>query len=183
MIRRGLLLFAIVIVQFVVLEAALRAYGEYAGATTFGELFMDDPDVGIRLRPGASIRYTTVEFTTDIQVNPQGVRDDEPIGPKAPGEKRIVVLGDSLVLSVQVDAARTFCEQLEARLNAADGGARWRVINAGVQGYGTAGAPDEVAGMGGHHKSGLLRSAQVVASSMSRRDFGLVWQPTCNGQV
>jgi lysophospholipase L1-like esterase len=136
MLRRGLLLCAIVVIQFVVIEAALRAYGEYAGATTFGELFMDDPAVGIRLRPNASIRYTTVEFTTDIRINSQGVRDDEPIGPKAPGEKRIVVLGDSLVLSVQVQAAQTFCERLEARLNAEAPGTRWRVINAGVQGYG-----------------------------------------------
>ena len=136
LVRRGALLVAILAIQFVLIETALRAYGQYAGSTTFQELFMDDPDVGIRLRPGTDIRYTTDEFTTDIRVNPQGVRDDQPIGPKAPGEKRIVVLGDSLVLSVQVDAAQTFCERLEARLNIAAAGTRWRVINAGVQGYG-----------------------------------------------
>lgn len=135
-VRRGLVLIVIFAVEFIVIEAGLRAYGEYAGATTFGELFMDDPAVGIRLRPNASIRYTTVEFTTDIHINAQGVRDDEPIGPKGPGEKRVVVLGDSLVLSVQVQAAQTFCERLEARLNSAASGMRWRVINAGVQGYG-----------------------------------------------
>ena len=39
------------------------------------------------------------------------------IGPKPPGERRIVVLGDSLVLSVQVDEQQTFCQLLEDRLN------------------------------------------------------------------
>ncbi|HXT70774.1 MAG TPA: SGNH/GDSL hydrolase family protein [Vicinamibacterales bacterium] len=97
---------------------------------------MDDPNVGIRLRPGARIRYTTVEFSAEVGINAQGVRDEEPIGPKPRGEKRIVVLGDSLVFSVQVDAAVTFCEQLERQLNAAGGPDHWRVINAGVQGYG-----------------------------------------------
>ncbi len=92
--------------------------------------------VGIRLRPGAQIRYTTVEFTADVAVNASGVRDDEPLGPKAPNERRVIVLGDSLVLAVQVAQADTFCEQLERRLNARGGPERWRVINAGVQGYG-----------------------------------------------
>jgi lysophospholipase L1-like esterase len=64
------------------------------------------------------------------------VRDDEPIGPKPPNERRIVVLGDSLVLSVQVAFGETFCELLERRLNAGGGAVHWRVINAGVQGYG-----------------------------------------------
>jgi lysophospholipase L1-like esterase len=133
---RILLALAILAVEFAVLEAGLRFYGAFEGTTTFQSLFMEDPDVGIRLRPGARLRYTTVEFTTDIAINAQGVRDDEPIGPKAPDERRIVILGDSLVLSVQVPFEETFGELLERRLNAAGGSVRWRVINAGVQGYG-----------------------------------------------
>jgi hypothetical protein len=46
------------------------------------------------------------------------------------------VLGDSLVLAVQVPLQQTFCKQLEATLNARSSGARYRVIDAGVQGYG-----------------------------------------------
>jgi lysophospholipase L1-like esterase len=133
---RALLIVLILIVEFAALEAALRVYGAFEGSTTFQSLFMDDPRVGIRLRPNARIRYTTVEFSAEIGVNAQGVRDEEPIGPKAPNERRIVVLGDSLVFSVQVDAAQTFCEKLERQLNASAGPVRWRVINAGVQGYG-----------------------------------------------
>jgi hypothetical protein len=133
---RALLLALIFTLEFAAIEGALRAYGAFEGSTTFQSLFMDDPEVGIRLRPGAHIQYTTVEFSTEISINPQGVRDDEPIGPKAPNERRIVVLGDSLVLSVQVSAAETFCEKLERDLNARGGSEKWRVINAGVQGYG-----------------------------------------------
>jgi lysophospholipase L1-like esterase len=96
---------------------------------------MDDADVGHRLRPGAATQYTTVEFSTHLQINAQGVRDDADIGPKAANERRVVVLGDSLVLSVQVPLAETFEKRLETRLNAADPAHHWRVINAGVQGY------------------------------------------------
>ncbi len=134
--RRVLILALILAAEFAGLEAGLRVYGAFEGGSTFQSLFMDDPQVGIRLRPNARIRYTTVEFTTDIAINDQGVRDDQPIGPKAPDERRIVVLGDSLVLSVQVGVADTFCAKLQRQLNARGGPYRWRVINAGVQGYG-----------------------------------------------
>jgi len=134
--RRAAVIALVFVVEFAVLEAGLRVYAAFEGSSTFQSLFMDDPQVGVRLRPNTSIRYTTVEFSTAIAVNPQGVRDDEPIGPKAANERRVVVLGDSLVLSVQVGLAQTFCERLEARLNARGGPDRWRVINGGVQGYG-----------------------------------------------
>lgn len=122
--------------QFVVLEAGIRLQGGSEVAPEFRRLFMPDPRVGHRLRPDARAHFTTVEFSTDLAINAQGVRDDEPIGPKTSNERRVVVLGDSLVLSVQVPFAQTFCERLEARLNASDPAHRWRVINAGVQGYG-----------------------------------------------
>ncbi len=126
----------ILIAEFAVLEAGLRIAGGSEAAPGFQSLFMQDPDVGHRLQPGAHTRYTTVEFSTEIRINAQGVRDADDIGPKTPGERRVVVLGDSLVLSVQVDFDQTFCERLEARLAAADPAHRWRVVNAGVQGYG-----------------------------------------------
>jgi lysophospholipase L1-like esterase len=135
-VKRLALAAVILTSQFVLLEAAIRWHGGSEVAPAFQALFTRDPEIGHRLQPGASARFTTVEFSTDLRINAQGVRDDEDIGPKAPGERRIVVLGDSLVLSVQVPLVQTFCERLEARLNAAASGVRWRVINAGVQGYG-----------------------------------------------
>jgi hypothetical protein len=134
-LRRALVLAVILVLQFAVLEAGLRVAGGAEGVS-FQAIFMSDPDVGHRLRPGSRMRYVTREFETDLAINAQGVRDDEPIGPKVAGERRIVILGDSLVMSVQVPLAETFAERLEARLSAADPAHRWRVINAGVQGYG-----------------------------------------------
>jgi hypothetical protein len=132
-----LLIAAIVIAgEFAAFEAALRWRGGTEAAPAFQKLFVPDDRIGYRLRPGASTTFSTAEFTTDIVINDVGVRD-EPIPPKAPGERRIVVLGDSLVLAVQVPLQQTFCKVLERRLNArAAPGAHYRVINAGVQGYG-----------------------------------------------
>jgi lysophospholipase L1-like esterase len=128
---------AIAAVQFAVFELALRSWGSSEAAPAFQGLFTDDPVIGYRLRPGARTRFATSEFAADISVTAAGVRDEEEVGPKRPGERRIVILGDSLVLSVQVDFEQTFGELLERRLNAnAPAGVRYRVINAGVQGYG-----------------------------------------------
>ena len=134
--KRIVLLSLILLAQFAALEAGLRWHGGSEASPAFQQLFMQDPRVGHRLRPGAAARYTTPEFSSDIVINPQGVRDVDPIGPKAADERRVVILGDSLVLSVQVQQAQTFAELLERRLNADAGGTTWRVINAGVQGYG-----------------------------------------------
>jgi hypothetical protein len=134
--RRLSVLVLILIAEFVALEIGLRVASGSEAGPSFQALFMSDPNVGHRLRPHARMRYTTREFKTDLAINGQGVRDDEEIGPKAPDERRVVILGDSLVMSVQVPLAQTFGERLEAALASADPAHRWRVINAGVQGYG-----------------------------------------------
>lgn len=134
---RHLALFAAILAgQFAVFEIALRVWGSSEAAPAFQGLFEGDPLIGYRLKPGARARFTTEEFETDIAINAAGVRDDEELGPKAPGERRIVILGDSLVLSVQVPMHQTFGELLEARLNRWSDSRRYRVINAGTQGYG-----------------------------------------------
>lgn len=134
-VRRLLLAAAMVILQFGVFEAALRFQGGSEAAPGFQQLFMPDDVIGYRLRPGASTRFSTPEFTTDISINARGVRDD-PIGEKRPGERRIVVLGDSIVMAVQVEARETFTRGLQQMLNADPDGPEYRVINAGVQGFG-----------------------------------------------
>lgn len=136
--RLGLFLL-VMAAWFGVFEAGLRQWGSSEAAPAFQGLFTGDPAIGYRLKPGARTRFTTAEFDTDIAINNVGVRDDEDVGPKAPHEKRVLVLGDSLVLSVQVPFAATFTEDLERRLNAAvpaGDTTHYRVINAGVQGYG-----------------------------------------------
>lgn len=137
--RRLLLFLLVAAVWFALFEAGLRQWGSSEAKPAFQGLFTGDPVIGYRLEPGARTQFTTAEFDTHIAINNAGVRDDEDIGPKAAHEKRIVVLGDSLVLSVQVEFSETFTEHLERRLNAmvpAGDDTRFRVINAGVQGYG-----------------------------------------------
>jgi len=111
-VRHVLFFAAIAAAQFGILEIALRTWGSSEAAPAFQGLFEGDPRIGYRLKPRASVRFATAEFETDIAINGAGVRDDEEIGPKQPDEKRIVVLGDSLVLSVQVPLAQTFGELL-----------------------------------------------------------------------
>ncbi|PYR94847.1 MAG: hypothetical protein DMF84_02290 [Acidobacteria bacterium] len=134
--RRALLLLAIGGAQFAAFEGALRTWGHSEAAPSFQALFVPDAQIGYRLRPNARTRFVTSEFDAHIAINAQGVRDDRDIGPRPSNERRIVVLGDSLVLSVQVDRQQTFCSLLEARLNRDGGRYTYRVINAGVQGYG-----------------------------------------------
>ncbi len=135
------LLLAIAVLELALFEGGLRLNAGSEAAPGFRELFMPDDRTGYRLRPGASTHFVTSEFESDIAINDAGVRD-EPIGPKAPDERRIVILGDSIVMAVQVSLDQTFAKQLERQLNAhavSSAGTpplHYRVINAGVQGYG-----------------------------------------------
>lgn len=126
----------IVAIQFGLFEGGLRRWGSSEAAPAFQGLFANDPVIGYRLKPGARVRFSTAEFDTDIAINATGIRDDEEVGPKPANERRILILGDSLVLSVQVPFRQTFGELLEQRLNASSASIRYRVINGGVQGYG-----------------------------------------------
>ena len=64
------------------------------------------------------------------------MRDDREITAKPPDEYRVLVLGDSMVLAVQVAFEETFTARLEQHLNTNASHRFVRVINAGVQGYG-----------------------------------------------
>jgi lysophospholipase L1-like esterase len=135
-LRRGTLAVTIVAAQFGIFEVALRTWGSSEAAPAFQGLFDGDPQLGYRLKPNARTRFVTAEFATDIAVNGAGFRDEQELGPKPANERRVLVLGDSLVLSVQVPFSQTFGELLERRLNERTGSAHYRVVNAGVQGYG-----------------------------------------------
>lgn len=137
--HRLLLFLAVFVAWFAVFEVSLRTWGSSEAAPPFQKLFVPDPIIGYRLQPGARTQFSTAEFETDIAINGTGVRDDEELGPKMPGTKRILVLGDSLVLAVQVPFEQTFTERMERQLNARlpqANGVSYRVINGGVQGYG-----------------------------------------------
>jgi lysophospholipase L1-like esterase len=135
-VRRLLLIPAVFAAQFAVFEIGMRVTGGSEAAPAFQRLFTPDERIGHRLNPGASTHFATSEFATDIAINGLGVRGPEFPAAKPSGERRVAILGDSLVLSVQVQQPETFAQRLEDRLNG--GGSRpfTRVINGGVQGYG-----------------------------------------------
>jgi lysophospholipase L1-like esterase len=134
--KRVVIIGLILLGEFAVLEAGLRLFGGMESQPAFQSLFVPDGKIGYRLRPGTSVRYSTQEFSNDLTINHQGVRDYDDIGPKGPEERRVLILGDSYVFAVQVPLSDTFGEQLEVLLNESDPAHRWRVINGGVQGYG-----------------------------------------------
>jgi hypothetical protein len=135
-VRQMLSFVLIAAVQSVIFEAGLRTWGSSEAAPSFQGLFETDRAIGYRLKPNARTHFATSEFAADIAINGAGFRDDDEIGSKAADERRIVLLGDSLVLSVQVPFRQTFGELLEQRLNQRQSAYRYRVVNAGVQGYG-----------------------------------------------
>ncbi len=136
MLRRVTIFLVVLALQFGVFEAAMRVWGSSEAAPAFQGLFVGDPQIGYRLKPNAHVGFATSEFDSEIATNSLGLRDDEDLGPKPPNERRILLLGDSLVLAVQVPLRQTFGKLLEAKLNGTGGPTRYRVINGGVQGYG-----------------------------------------------
>ena len=58
MIKRLLLIVAILFAQFWIFEAGLRWHAGLEAAPGFQSLFMPDPIAGYRMRPGASTRFT-----------------------------------------------------------------------------------------------------------------------------
>lgn len=90
-----------------------------------------DPVLGWRLRENWTGRW---EWTAGLShINPQGLRDDQPVEVKKPGERRLLVLGDSVTFGAKVRTEETYCKRLEAHL--AEAGKPWRVLNGGVTGY------------------------------------------------
>lgn len=70
--------------------------------------------------------------TWRYRANSDGIRDDEVPAEKPANTTRILVLGNSLAMGNFVNESARFTERLQDRLNAASGGRRYRVINAGV---------------------------------------------------
>ncbi|RMG96097.1 MAG: hypothetical protein D6706_10800 [Chloroflexi bacterium] len=77
------------------------------------------------------------ECAVHVKINSRGLRDEEIPYEKAEGEKRILLLGDSMTAGMQVPLADTFGEQLEDYLNQWDNENQWTVVNGAVNGFGT----------------------------------------------
>ncbi|HEX6886280.1 MAG TPA: SGNH/GDSL hydrolase family protein [Planctomycetota bacterium] len=111
-----------------VLERASRPFVERL--TT---LFVPDPELGWRHRPGAEDTY----WGEPVRLNAHGQRGPERAPARTPGATRVLVLGDSVAFGLLVaDDADTFPARLEGEL-----GARLarpvECLNTGVAGWST----------------------------------------------
>jgi len=94
-----------------------------------------DPLLGWRKRKNASATYHRREYTVDVKINSQGLRDVErPIEPP-PETFRILAVGDSFTEGYTVPLEHTVAKRLESRLN--ESGCRSDVINGGTSAYST----------------------------------------------
>src|SRR5688500_13225512 len=93
-----------------------------------------DPRLGWRKKPGARVRYDRREYSVEVAVNANGLRDPErPYS--APGTFRVVALGDSFVEGYTVEIPQTVTQVLEQSLRAP--GCPVEVLNAGTAAYST----------------------------------------------
>ncbi len=72
-----------------------------------------------------------------VRINNLGLRGPD-LAAKAPGETRVLALGDSMIYGQGVADDQTLPNQLELALRAHDPTRNWRVINGGLRGYSTA---------------------------------------------
>lgn len=132
----ALLLFGLLL-PLLVLEAALRLAGPILpGFYRTGTDLVVHPVFGHFHQPSFVGWRKTAEFTVQERINSKGLRERELPYEKPPRTGRVLMLGDSFVEAVQVEAGQTVSSRLEGLLN--EGGARAEVINGGVGGFGTA---------------------------------------------
>ena len=82
--------------------------------------------------PGAEGPLVAYEYHTHVKINSHGLRDDEVPYQKPPGEYRILALGDSFTVALEVEKDEVWAEVLEELLNIKRA---TQVINAGTRGY------------------------------------------------
>lgn len=121
--------------------AALEGWMRLQPRRLFAEF---DPTLGFRLEPGAEGEYRGVSLLagnphirTPVKINALGIRGPERALAKAPGVRRLVVLGDSFVVALEVPYEETLTARLEARAAAARG-APVEAFALGMTSYGQA---------------------------------------------
>ncbi len=95
-----------------------------------------DPELGYSLKPNAARQYQGFDEWVEVRISSQGLRDAE-FGPKAQGELRVLVLGDSYAYGAEYNAPLLFPELLEQKLAQRLTGVKVSVLNAGVSSFGT----------------------------------------------
>lgn len=76
------------------------------------------------------------EGLSHLKFNSQAMNDRELTLEKPAFTKRIAVIGDSYVMSIEVDRQDNFCSQLQSLLDKRGSSSKYQVMNFGVAGYG-----------------------------------------------
>jgi hypothetical protein len=129
-----LLLLAGTVFALLLAEVVLRVIG-YSSPVFYSV----DESRGFALTPNMKGWYRK-EGTTYIEINSDGLRDEEHLVAKPENTVRIAVIGDSYSEALQVSLNETFWKVMQQKLAGCNafGGKRVEVINFGVSGYGTA---------------------------------------------
>jgi lysophospholipase L1-like esterase len=139
-LKRLALLLLVAIAVLALAEAAVRTFWPQAAFYASPGLYVADPRIGHRMRPGLrGVVSNWAEFTTRVRIDSLGIRGPE-FGPPKPGVLRVLVLGDSFTFGTGVEEDQAFPARLAADLTRQ--GVPAEGINAGIGGYGV---PDEVA--------------------------------------
>lgn len=99
------------------------------------DLYQPDPDLKTVLKPNVQVVHQSIETHADIRTNSLGVRGPEP-SLRREDEIRILNIGDSFTLGIQVAENETASQQLATHLSR-DWNRTVTGWNAGVDGYGT----------------------------------------------
>jgi lysophospholipase L1-like esterase len=91
------------------------------------------PTRGWEMLP-ASEHYT---YQHRVRVNNLGLRGED-LAAKRPHERRVLLLGDSMIYGQGVAEDQTVPFHLQARLKGLDAGVEWTAVNGGLRGYSTA---------------------------------------------
>ncbi|MCB9760567.1 MAG: hypothetical protein H6739_12065 [Alphaproteobacteria bacterium] len=108
-----------------------------AGVQAEGMDQLIEPDDALlwRLVPLSEATVRSAEYRVHVRINGLGLRGPE-LGPPAPGEQRLLLLGDSFTLAAQVEEDESYAARLGAALSERLG-RPIVTLNAGVDGYGT----------------------------------------------
>ena len=93
-------------------------------------LWQYDSLLGWAQNPGTSVTFAGRDYSVNVEINSQGLRDQEYSIDKS-SKKRMLILGDSFGWGFGVEVNERFSEVIEERHP------DWEIINASVSGYGT----------------------------------------------
>lgn len=159
-LARGFFVLLACVVALCLAELAARVWFTEWGPTRAERVkfWCYHADLGWVQEPGTRGRFAHPEFSVEVAINAEGLRDDE-YPRERTGRKRMLVLGDSYAWGFGVEASARFSELLEQRHPG------WEIINAAVSGYGTG---QEFLYL---QKDGVAFQPDVVLLLFSENDF------------